>query len=269
MKIPLLAALVALATLVLPSYAAEPIRGKVGVGTWATQAEFKDLRVTRGGRTPLAGDFAKGLTGWKTVRGKWEVAGGALRQTSSEQDTRALVGDPGWSEYTLTLKARKLGGSEGFLILFGLPDDNTRIWWNLGGWGNTRHGIEGPGIASKRVVGTIKTGRWYEIKVALRGDTIRAYLDHRLIQTATQTPATHTLAFRTDAPGKKLLLTHWGLDTAWPVPDHIRRGLLYMGRDQVDTIRVSFPINEPLIEGDLPASKNAHFTTRLEMARMA
>jgi hypothetical protein len=79
----------------------------------------------------------------------------------------------------------------------------------------------------------------------------------------------HTLLFSTESPGEKKAITHWGLDTAWAVPDHLRRGMLYMGKDNVDIIRVSFPINEPLVNGDLPASKDKHFTTRLEIARMA
>src|SRR5579862_1356230 len=134
----------ALASLLPPVQAAEPIRGMVGVGTWATQAEFKDIKVTKGDRTLFASDFAKGLQGWQTMRGKWEVKEGALRQTSNEENTRALIGEPNWSDYTLTLKARKLGGNEGFLILFGIPEANFKSWWNIGGWGNTRYGIEAP-----------------------------------------------------------------------------------------------------------------------------
>jgi hypothetical protein len=43
-----------------------------------------------------------------------------------------VVGDPTWSDYTMTLKARKLSGSEGFLVFFGLPTDDARSQWNLG-----------------------------------------------------------------------------------------------------------------------------------------
>ena len=185
--------LVALA-MVLQSYmslarAADPISGMVGVGTWATQAEFKDIKVTKDGRTLFAGDFADGLNGWQTIRGNWEVVDGALRQTSNETNTRALIGDPSWSDYTLTLKARKLGGDEGFLILFGMPDGRSKSWWNLGGWGNTQHGIETPGTSAARVPGRVETGRWYDIKIELKGNTIRAFLDNQLIHESTQTPA--------------------------------------------------------------------------------
>lgn len=78
----------------------------------------------------------------------------------------------------------------------------------------------------------------------------------------------HTVYFDTSDKGETLSLTHWGLDTAWPEPNHIRRGLLFMGDDQVDIIRVSFPINTPLVNGDLPASKDEHFKVRLAMAKL-
>ena len=165
--------------------AGEPIRGMVGVGTWATQAEFKDIKVTRGGRTLLSSDFSRGTRGWKTLRGKWEVVGGVLRQTSEEENVRALVvGDTFEGDHTLTLKARKLGGREGFLVIFGSPGDETKSWWNLGGWGNTRHALEVPDGASTPVAGSIEPGRWYDIRVEVRGATVKAYLDGKLVQQA-------------------------------------------------------------------------------------
>lgn len=167
------------------SQAAESMKGVVGVGTWATQAEFKDIKVTQNGQTLFSSNFSKGMQGWQTRRGQWKVVNGALRQTSSETDCRALVGDPSWSDYTLTLKARKMGGDEGFLVLFGMADANSDAmsWWNIGGWGNTAHALQVPGIAEQRIPGKVENNRWYDIKVVLSGNTIRAYLDNQLIQT--------------------------------------------------------------------------------------
>jgi hypothetical protein len=166
----------------------EPISGMVGVGTWATQAEFKDIKVTRNGRTLFTSDRSMEIGDWKTVRGEWQVADGILRQTGNDEDARALVGDPSWSDCTLTLKARKTGGNEGFLILFGYPDSQTgmKSWWNAGGWGNTAHAIQSPGLMEQRVPGTIETGRWYDLKVELSGGTVRTYLDSKLVQTASR-----------------------------------------------------------------------------------
>ncbi len=181
-----IAALTALTLSSLSVHANEDsISGLVGVGTWSTQAEFKDIKVTKDGKTLFESDFSRGMQGWKTPRGHWEVVNGALRQTSSDPNTRALIGDPSWSDYTLTLKARKLGGAEGFLVLFGMPTPDARAnsWWNLGGWGNTAHGIQSPQVPERRLPGSIVNDRWYDIKIELEGNTIRAYIDNQLVQT--------------------------------------------------------------------------------------
>jgi alpha-L-arabinofuranosidase len=155
--------------------------GAIGVGTWATQAEFKDIKVTRGEKTLFQSDFSKGLAGWKTIRGQWSVQDGALRQMGRETDVRAIAGDKSWDNYTYTLKARKFGGAEGFLIMFRVQDDNAKAWWNIGGWNNTRHAIELGGIADSGVRGRIETNRWYDIRIELTGSRIRCYLDGKLI----------------------------------------------------------------------------------------
>ena len=166
--------------------------GAIGVGTWNTQAEFKDIKVTRGDETLFASDFTKPAAGWKyTGTGEWKVADGVLRQTSNAEKVLATIGhkkmsEPMWSDYTLTLKARKLGGAEGFLILFNQPNKPGKSWWNLGGWGNTKHGIEADGMQTTTVDGKIKTGRWYDIKIELKGGSIKCYLDGKLVNEATK-----------------------------------------------------------------------------------
>ncbi|MBW3636044.1 MAG: NPCBM/NEW2 domain-containing protein [Armatimonadetes bacterium] len=162
----------------------EPIRGMIGVGTWETQAEFKDIRVTKGNQTLFSSDFSRGLEGWKTTRGKWEVVDGALRQTGDGTGARALIGDPTWSDYTLSLKARKLSGAEGFLIFFGMPTEDAKSQWNVGGWGNTQHGLEVPEIPLTQVRGKIETGRWCDIRIEVQGPAVKAYLDGKLVQEA-------------------------------------------------------------------------------------
>ena len=105
---------------------------------------------------------------WKFVSGDWKWDGEVLRQTGKDQDLRGVAGKKEWKDYTLTLKARKLGGAEGFLIIFAAPNEKEKSWWNLGGWANKAHGIEARGVASERVPGSIETGRWYDIKIELK-----------------------------------------------------------------------------------------------------
>ena len=121
----------------------------------------------QGDKTLFACDFADGTKGWRLLGGDWKAADGVLRQNSSAENVRAVAGDKSWTDYTYSLKARKLGGAEGFLILFSVRDDNRKCWWNLGGWGNQRHAIEMGGIVGNSVPGTIETGRWYDIRIEL------------------------------------------------------------------------------------------------------
>jgi alpha-L-arabinofuranosidase len=168
-----------------PSSSGEGRGGAIGVGTWLTQAEFKDIKVTKGDKTLFSCDFTDGTKGWKLLGGDWKAQDGVLRQNSSADNVRAIAGDKSWTDYTYTLKARKLGGAEGFLILFNVRDENRKSWWNLGGWGNQRHAIEMGGFVGWDAPGSIETGRWYDIRIEVSGKTSRCYLDGKLIHDVT------------------------------------------------------------------------------------
>jgi alpha-L-arabinofuranosidase len=159
---------------------APAITGGIGVGTWNTSAEFKDIRVEQDGRTVYASDFSTNLSGWQENGGAWSVADGAYRQ-SDDAVGLSYFGDESWHDYTITLKAQKLRGPEGFLILFGHKGDD-KYWWNVGGWGNREHAIEfNQNSVSEHVPGTIELNRWYDIKVEVHDRNVRCFLDGKLI----------------------------------------------------------------------------------------
>ncbi len=163
-----------------------PPTGMIGLGTWRTQSEYKEVRVTQGDRVLFEDDFKSGAGRWKVVRGEWKVGDGAFRQSGPQENLRALAGDSSWQDYTLTLKARKLGGAEGFLIMFRSRDDRNWYWWNIGGWNNIQHAVQkevggAPTLVSPYAPGRVETGRWYDIRIELQGPRIRCYLDDKLI----------------------------------------------------------------------------------------
>ncbi len=175
--------------------AAKPaaIAGAVGVGTWNTSAEFKDIRVEKNGQALFSADFTKGTADWKPDGGRWTIEDGAYRQNNRATGL-SYVGDESWSDYTLTLKARKLAGAEGFLVAFGRKGE-SKYWWNIGGWNNTQHAIEfNQSPVGRPARGRIETDRWYDVKVELTGNRIRCYLDGQLIHDATAPKTEHFYA---------------------------------------------------------------------------
>jgi len=188
----------------------KPPTGCIGVGTWNTAAEYKDIKVTApDGKVLFSSDFAGNSDGWKFLGGgDWKVQDGALRQTAEKEFVRALTGDKSWTDYTLELKARKLSGREGFLVLFHINDDEDRVWWNIGGWNNTQHGVElGETLDGKR--GNIETGRWYDIRVEVKGATVKCSLDgkvvHELKNTLAQTRGLFASATRDTKTGEVIV----------------------------------------------------------------
>ena len=165
--------------------------GGVGVGAWVTQAQFKDLRVTAGDKTVFAPDFSSGISGFGRLDGAWKAQDGAIHQSGDAEGAFAVAADDKWGgDYVYTLKARKLGGQEGFLIVFHHAADDTYAMWNIGGWGNRRHQIEVVDAGAKSqignaVEGSIETDRWYDIRIETSGQRIKCFLDGKLIHDVT------------------------------------------------------------------------------------
>ena len=161
-----------------------PPVGTIGLQTWDTAAEFKDIHVTRGGETLYTFDPQSGMKGWSQAKeGAWSVKDGTLRQTDEAvRDTVvSFIDGASWQNYTLELNARKLSGKEGFIIRVRDQRDKA-VHLNLGGWGNKEHGIDQNGQNPiVRKPGTIETGRWYAVKIALEGDRVKAWLDGQLL----------------------------------------------------------------------------------------
>jgi len=158
-------------------------KGFVGLGSWETKVAYKDLRITKNDKVLAAPDFKMGLDGVMPVRGQWLAQNGELTQSTLDTDTLAIIGEEDWDDYTISVKARKLEGREGFLIGFAMPDTGTKSWLNLGGWGNTDHAIEHPDTPARRIGGVIETGKWYDIRIDVNGDTVKCFLDGKEIFT--------------------------------------------------------------------------------------
>ncbi|HZT22893.1 MAG TPA: alpha-L-arabinofuranosidase C-terminal domain-containing protein, partial [Verrucomicrobiae bacterium] len=162
--------------------------GAIGVGSWNTAVQYTNLVVTSNGVVLYQSDFVhQGTNGWRVFNGTWSVNAGLYQQTALTTDCRSTTGDTNWANYTITLKARKISGAEGFLILFNWTDDNDWTWWNVGGWNNTLDGIEQMVGGTKTVLAqvpqtAIATNVWYDIRIVLTGPRIQCYLNGALVQ---------------------------------------------------------------------------------------
>ncbi len=158
--------------------------GGIGVATWNTQSEFKDIKVvSKEGKVLLDSPDGSLL---KSEKGTWIVDGGVLKQTSPAQPAIAWAGDTSWHDYTLTMKARRLSGAEGFIAVVGRKSPTSYLWFNVGGWGNREHGIEhekggGKSRVGNNVQGSVNTGEWVDVKVLYSPERMTTYLNGKQI----------------------------------------------------------------------------------------
>lgn len=118
----------------------------------------------------------------------WQIDKDCIAQEGMAANVRLVFGKPTWTDYELTLEARKTGGDEGFLILLRAASDKEFYWANLGGWGNVGHalerGVKGTtrwGVVTRRREGRIETDHWYRIRARCEGPRIQVWLDGDLV----------------------------------------------------------------------------------------
>ena len=127
---------------------------------------------------------------WVPLFGDWQFKDDEYHQLANHTNCMSVVSDDYWDEdwndYTYEVRGNKIGGAEGFLIMFRcqgimvdrgqkLEDHPERMkgqaqleyWWNLGGWGNARSEVESWGgiRGNAKTNHTINTGEWYDIKI--------------------------------------------------------------------------------------------------------
>ena len=122
---------------------------RLGVGAYEGRAAFRELRITDAtGKVVYSNDFATpdAVKEWIPAgRGTWKCGDGTLEQTFGGlgHEAATLSIPQKFRNVTITMKAKKIDGKEGFLV----PTGNISVsgggeWVIFGGWGNTYHGVE-------------------------------------------------------------------------------------------------------------------------------
>lgn len=153
--------------------------GGIGLGTWDTEAEFKDIKVN-------GQSFS--LSDWSFPRGAWKIADSSISQTAEGAQQLAVLKNHSFSTYTLTLKARRTGGVNAFMIPFAVLDSNTYLRAHIGSYWNSHcvfesvtNGYEVAGITDQKKLSSLENGRWYDVKLAVGKDTVKCFLNDTLI----------------------------------------------------------------------------------------
>ena len=173
------------------------LSGRVGVGAWYTTAAFDNLVVTDNetGKTLYKDDFSINSLGWnwnKANEGEMKIENGRLINDATQMPysltgSVAYTGFDDWSDYTFTVDATKINGSEGFIIPFAVKDHDNCWFWNIGGWDNTVSCLQSieNGVKSNQIIGTVKPftaeeGRSYQLKVEVSGTKVKCWVDGEL-----------------------------------------------------------------------------------------
>ena len=164
--------------------------GGLGLMTWSTQAESRDVTIVAGGKTLYS---SASIAGADLVdpQGDWRVTNGTIAQSSPETNRTVMLkgANAPAGDYTLRFKARKIAGAEGFMVIMDSRQDGD-LRWNIGGWANRETAFQrNGGVVGKSVPGHIETNRWYDVRVEREGNRTRGYLDGKLIQEIVETGA--------------------------------------------------------------------------------
>ncbi|MBQ3780523.1 MAG: carbohydrate binding domain-containing protein [Bacteroidaceae bacterium] len=170
---------------------------KVGLSTYGTTATYDNLLVTTlEGDTLYFNDFSSSdLSDFQNGGGTWRVNNGKLAQTDANLGGGIFALNRTFgSDYIVECDAVKTGGNEGFLLCFNITGTNDYVWWNVGGWGNTKQGVEqcmsgtrgNDGGDSKNMDAVVK-GQQYHLKVRVQGNQARCFLNNAEVNSKTLT----------------------------------------------------------------------------------
>jgi alpha-N-arabinofuranosidase len=183
--------------------------GSIGLATWDTQSDYKDIEVIQNGKVVYKSDFINKPEEWKLVRGNWKVQDSALSQTVEGEQRLAWLKDKTFDTYTLKLKARKKSGYNAFIIPFAVKNDSTQLRAHIGSWLNSNTVFESVTNAfdiaaiseSKRLDKPIEAGRWYDITIKVNIDQVACYLDGELLMTYKEPQQFFSIAGKDEVTG--------------------------------------------------------------------
>lgn len=155
------------------------VSGRIGLGGLNTDNEYRELKVTLPDGRVIEADMERG---WTPKGGTWSAADGTLSQEGPGVMRWSIWDSPEeFSDCSISVKARKKSGDEGFILYFGMQGETGYVL-NIGGWGNQTTafqrmvGADMPQIPNN-IAQQVETGRWYDIRIDIHGDSFTYSLD--------------------------------------------------------------------------------------------
>jgi alpha-L-arabinofuranosidase len=186
--------------------------GGIGLATWDTQTEYKDVEVYENGKQVYHSDFLQQPGEWQSVRGSWSVKDSAMAQTAEGAQLLNVLKDRKFETYTLKLKARKLSGFNAFIIPFAIKEGESYLRAHIGSYVNQNSVFEivsGETVADvtrqKHLPKPIETGRWYEITLEVGLEKVDCYLDGKLLMSYSEPPKLIGVAGRDQKNGDLII----------------------------------------------------------------
>ncbi|HLZ89155.1 MAG TPA: alpha-L-arabinofuranosidase C-terminal domain-containing protein, partial [Puia sp.] len=183
--------------------------GGIGLATWDTQSEYKDMEVQQNGQVVYKADLINHPADWQSIRGDWTIGDSAVKQSAAGAQLLALLKDRTFDTYTLTLKARKIDGYNAFIIPFAVKDSNDCLRAHIGSYVNSHcvfekvtGGYEVTDLTDqRRMKQPIEKNRWYAIRLEVQPDKVDCYLDGELLMTYKQPDRLFAISGRDEKTG--------------------------------------------------------------------
>jgi len=205
----------------VPTTSFQP-EGLIGLGTSGTSVEYKDFKISGSNQTGYSTDWNDFSDAWSIQQGSWSVKDNILIQPES-RDGIIWLDNKKFDNCTIELKARKTDGREGFRVLFGGRSNQEYFMADIGSHTNESvifREINKEGSVSLfdyRNSVSIETNRWYDIKVEIKGNSWKCYLDNELQYEYTYKPTIrHYTVSGYDKENKEVVIKMVnGESTAW------------------------------------------------------
>lgn len=168
-----------------------PMEGRIGLGTWNTAVEFRNLQILDGSGVELELPGLYSADRWITEGGDWEFSDGLIRQKDPHVGpARLWLKDFSTSTGRIRFEARPGTGREGFLCLFRGDSSGRFLFANYGANGNEFSAIQLFGEAHEQELrtglttpGPLARNEWHQAEVGMDGDQAEMELDGKTVST--------------------------------------------------------------------------------------